>query len=111
MRLDSRFSVVKDPMNQVALAMGAFTTEARESRRIAQDNRTADKHPKVSAERWKSMFPTLLKLCMVGDQYLIPPLYTGISKGYKGEELPAFQSDLDRIAYVNITYNQEPPVV
>ena len=54
--------------------MGALTTEAREARRIAQDNQTADKQPKRKAERWNCMFPTLLKLCELGDQSLLPPL-------------------------------------
>ena len=35
-----------DPMNQVALSMGAFTIEAREARRISQDNETSNKNTK-----------------------------------------------------------------
>ena len=63
------------PMNQIATTMGNFTIEARESRRITQDNWTADKQPKLLAERWKSMLNTLLKICEVWDQYMLPLLY------------------------------------
>ena len=51
-----------NPMDQVALVMGAFTTESRESRRISQDNQTSEKKPKGPAEIWKYMLPTLLNI-------------------------------------------------
>jgi hypothetical protein len=100
-----------DPMNQVAQAMGAFTTEAREARRVAQENRVSDKQPKGPADKWKTLLPTLLKLCEVGDQTALPPLYKEIAKGTKREELPAFQGDLNRVATADTSYNREPPVV
>ena len=56
------------------------------------------------------MLPTLLKLCKLVDQSLLPPFYTVISKGYKCKGLPYFQGGLNRLSYANITYNMEPPV-
>jgi hypothetical protein len=100
-----------NPMNQVAQAMGAFTTEAREARRMAQANRVMDKKPKEPSDRWKSLLPALLKLCEVADQTALPPLYHQIAKGTKREELPTFQGDINRVAAADISYNREPPVV
>jgi hypothetical protein len=100
-----------NPMNQVAQAMGAFTAESRAARQLAQENRVADKRPKSPSDRWKTLLPTLLKLCEVQDQTALPPLYKEIAKGTKREELPAFQGDLNRVAAADTTYNREPPVV
>ena len=65
-------SGASNPINQVALSMGESTREAWDSIRISQDNQTAYKQPKVLAKIWKSMFPTLIKLCEIVDQSLIP---------------------------------------
>ena len=74
-------SGASNPMNQVALFMGAFATEAQEARRISQYKQTVENQPNRPAERWKSMFTTLLKLCEVGYQSLIPQMYIAIAKG------------------------------
>ena len=109
--LSGLVAIASDHLNQVALAVGAFTTEAQESRRIIHDDQIANKQQKGPSETWKSMLPTLLKLCKVGYKSLLPQFYTTIFKVSNRKELPESQGDLNRLASSNITHNMEPPVL
>jgi hypothetical protein len=100
-----------DPMQQVAAAMGVFTAEAAAQRQLQQQQRVDDKKDKTPADRWRTLLPTLLRLCEVPSEVQLPVLYLEIAKGTKNTALPSFQADLDRVARLEVTYNREPPVV
>eukprot|EP00978_Attheya_sp_CCMP212_P016149 scaffold42043_cov73-Attheya_sp.AAC.1 len=64
-----------DPMQQVAAAMGVFSAEAAAQRQLHQQHRSEDKREKTLADRWRTLLPTLLRLCEVPDEAQLPQVY------------------------------------